>query len=334
MAPKSGGKSSPPPYSLWDSSRSRIHSVQFYSQDSFLLDQLDQIVRPAIRSGSSVILIPTAAHRDSIFARLRGCGTEFALAVAQERFLLLDAEQTLAKFMVNGQPDPARFSRVLGNRLTRLAAATTGPSRHVVAFGEMVACLVARGQRDAAVALEQLWNQLATRHNFQLLCAYPLHLFSNQEDRESLLKICGEHSHILPPERPAFNLPTEDSVDSILRSRQKARALEADIRERAFNQRDNQPKGVHGDPSAGTVAHQISGPLETIVNTIYLASQQPELSDKTRHCLGIAERELERVSRIVRQSVDAERRSRASTSPITSGDQAAEISHDEAKAVG
>lgn len=208
------------------------HTVQFYRDDAYLLEQLGLFIGPAIAAGGSIMLIATKAHRDSLFAHLRSCGTDFALAVAKNRFVLLDAEETLEKFMVNGQPDPSRFFRVLGARLSRLAQAAEGPDPQIVAFGEMVAFLWARNQREAALRLERLWNQLAEKHHFHLLCAYPMHLFSQQRDWESLLKICAEHSHVSAAERPTQGGPHQDYLHSMLLLQQKVRALESEIQHR------------------------------------------------------------------------------------------------------
>lgn len=50
-------------------------------------------------------------------------------------------------------------------------AALRGPVR---IFGEMVAVLWAEGKTRTAIRLEELWDELATRHAFSLLCAYPM----------------------------------------------------------------------------------------------------------------------------------------------------------------
>lgn len=214
------------------SSSACAHTVQFYRDDSYLLEQLAQFIGPAIAAGSSVLLISTKAHRDSLFAYLRRCGTDFALSVAKNRFVLLDAEETLEKFMVNGQPDPARFFRVVGARLSRLSSAAEGPNPQIFAFGEMVATLWIRGQREAALRLERLWNELAEKHRFHLLCAYPMDIFSEQRDWESLLKICAEHSHVAAPEGSAHVGPHPDHLHSMLLLQQKIRTLESEIQAR------------------------------------------------------------------------------------------------------
>ena len=220
------------PYSLSGSPGAHPHTVQFYRNDSFLLEQLSQFVGPAITAGNAILLIATKAHRDALYAYARKCGPDFALAVAKRRFLLLDAEETLAKFMVKGQPDPVLFHRVIGDRMAQLAAAAEKPGQQIFAFGEMVACLWAEGKRDAALRLESLWNQLAEKHVFQLLCAYPMQLFSQERDRESLEKICAYHSRVIPMESASRAVGLPDRLRSFLLLQQKSRAFESEMRER------------------------------------------------------------------------------------------------------
>jgi hypothetical protein len=52
----------------------------------------------------------------------------------------------------------------------------------VLVFGELVAKLVNNGNPEAAVTLEGLWNELAARRSFDLLCAYPIDAFSSVKD--------------------------------------------------------------------------------------------------------------------------------------------------------
>lgn len=305
--------SSPAPRSLWDSN-SHWHKVQFYNSDPFLLDQLGQFIRPTIASGGSVILIATKAHRDGLFAQLRECATDFALAVAQERFQLLDADETLEKFMVNGQPDPVRFSRVIGTRMTRLNSAAIGPDPQVFAFGEMVSRLWADGRREAAIRLEQLWNGLAEQHKFQLLCAYPMRLFSRERDRESLLKICAEHSHVLPAESETQAGAGKDRLHSLVLLQQKNRALEYEARERqklqhALQERETKLKSLTqtaASSARGTasLASDLSNPLEAAANSLYLIAQQPELGDDTKHYLSVARQELRRANQLVEHALN------------------------------
>jgi len=69
-------------------------------------------------------------------------------------------------------------------------------------FGEMVDLLAQRGQIDAALALEQLWNALASERDFSLLCGYELDVFDVATQVGALPEICGLHSHVRPTHDP------------------------------------------------------------------------------------------------------------------------------------
>jgi hypothetical protein len=75
--------------------------------------------------------------------------------------------------MSGSHPDPQLFEENVAALLAGLA--DRFPGRTVRAFGELVDLLCERGQPGAAAALEDLWNELAQRHRFSLLCGYRQH---------------------------------------------------------------------------------------------------------------------------------------------------------------
>jgi PAS domain-containing protein len=152
--------------------------------------------------------------------------------MSEGRFLSFDAAETLTKFMVDGTPDPALFAEAAGNLIARLASTESGETRRVAVFGEMVALLWVDGKFEAAIQLEQLWNELARTHSFQLHCAYPLSQFSKQEDAERILEICAEHSHVVPTEQYMTLADDQERFQAVLFLQQKAQALETEIHER------------------------------------------------------------------------------------------------------
>ena len=114
--------------------------------------------------------------------------------------MALDAEETLSKFMVDGRPDAARFSQLIGGLISDLSAGKNGAGSGLAIFGEMVAVLWARGEEAAALELEQCWNELARTQAFSLRCAYPTKEFGRPGYRDAFLKICEAHSGIIPDE--------------------------------------------------------------------------------------------------------------------------------------
>lgn len=54
---------------------------------------------------------------------------------------------------------------------------------------------------------------------------------------------------------------------------------------------------------AATVAHEVNNPLESVTNLIYICQNEPDLSDRLRQYLKMADEELHRVAHIVRQTL-------------------------------
>jgi PAS domain S-box-containing protein len=174
--------------------REHVHTVQFYGDDGVLLHELKSYIGTALSADSSAIIIATTAHIDNLAHQLNGQGIDLAKAKAESRYIALDATEVLSKLMVDGKPDPIRFTEVIGQIITRATGAARDENRRVVAFGEMVALLWAEGQCEAAIQLEKLWNELAKTYSFALHCAYPMQGFCRQELADSLVRICSEHT--------------------------------------------------------------------------------------------------------------------------------------------
>jgi signal transduction histidine kinase len=208
------------------------HVVQFYGEEGFLLDELSRFIGTALGAGDAAVVIATKEHRDGLAQRLKAWGLDTAKAVAQGRYFTLDAAETLAKITLGGQPDAVRFAEVVGGVIARATAATEGEPRRVAAFGEMVALLWAEGKPDAAIHLEQLWNDSARTHSFSLRCAYPMSSFCRSEHGDLLLKICAEHSDVIPGESYTALVSQDERLRSIAHLQQKAQALETEIAER------------------------------------------------------------------------------------------------------
>ncbi len=106
--------------------------------------------------------------------------------------------------MRNGVPDERLFRQSIGAVLD--SARKANGSRSLTVFGEMVAVLWERGEEQAALQLEALWNSAISEHAFHLHCAYPRRYFAwDEEGRAQLAQICSAHTHSyhLAHENPA-----------------------------------------------------------------------------------------------------------------------------------
>jgi PAS domain S-box-containing protein len=61
----------------------------------------------------------------------------------------------------------------------------------------MVDVLWQQGKREAAIRLEEMWNELQRHHEFSLLCAYAIDTLYKEH---SIAEICRTHTHVMPHE--------------------------------------------------------------------------------------------------------------------------------------
>lgn len=203
------------------------HIVQFYEKDSFLLDQLSRFIGTALGGGDSAVVIATREHREGLKQRLRSRGLDVAKAVSQDRYIELDAGETLSKFMAHREPDEERFMATIGPILSRAKAAAEEENPRIAVFGEMVALLWMDGQSEAAIKLEQFWNVLAKTNTFTLWCGYPLAEFSKTEHSDPFERICAAHSSVIPDENYIALATEEMRLRAIATLQQKAQALDS-----------------------------------------------------------------------------------------------------------
>jgi PAS domain S-box-containing protein len=210
------------------------HAIQFYQEDEALLEALDRFIGTPLGAGDPAIVIATEVHLQGLAQRLNARGISLTKAARDKRYIGLDAVETLSDIMVDGQPHKTRFSDFVAGLLARIKPVVECEKRTVTIFGEMVAVLWAAGNVEAALKLEQLWNDIAKTHSFSLLCAYPMSAFHREETSEPFLKICAEHSAIIPAEGYTGLVTYEERLRAVAHLQQRAQVLEAEI---AFRQR-------------------------------------------------------------------------------------------------
>jgi PAS domain S-box-containing protein len=202
------------------------HSVHFYQDDEALFGVVTDFLGAGLRSGQPAIVIATAAHVDAFTRGLRAT-IDLDEALEGGRLLFLDADATLAEFMVAGMPDEARFNATVGALIQERLRDSAGAGLR--AFGEMVEVLWRAGHRQAAIRLEEYWHRLAARHPFALLCAYSMGNFFNAAIEPSLEDVCNTHTYVRPVVGTIAPGNDEARRISFALLEQRANALEAEV---------------------------------------------------------------------------------------------------------
>jgi DcmR-like sensory protein len=176
------------------------HAVQVYGDLEELAESVAAYLAAGFEAGEPAVVVATDEHWSRFEHRLAVAGWD-APTMRQHGLLAVeDADATLAAIMGGDRPSADAFVQVVGGLIDRVAGRS--PGKTVRAFGEMVDVLCQRGETEAAIALEELWNDLARRRRFSLLCGYRLDVFDRSAQAGPLPEVCRVHSHVQPAYDP------------------------------------------------------------------------------------------------------------------------------------
>jgi hypothetical protein len=167
------------------------HAVRFYESERSLALIVAEFLSEGFAGSHPGLVVATPGMRAALVLELSARSLDVVELQRSGQFLLLDARELLGVFMIDGQPDPKRFNTVMRETIARVCRGRTDCKLRI--FGQMVDVLWREGQQDAAIHLEMLWNQLAHKQAFSLLCGYAMGNFYKDSNFED---ICGQHSHV------------------------------------------------------------------------------------------------------------------------------------------
>jgi hypothetical protein len=167
-----------------------FHAVRFYESDEEISHVASEFIAEGIEAGEPALVIARPKCRAGILDCLRDRGLDPDRLQAAGDLLVLDARQTLATFMVNGQPNVALFEEQGTRMVERICRGRKDCT--IWAYGEMVDVLWEAGNPVAAIVLEILWNKLLASRKLSLLCGYAV---GNVYRDANITDICGQHTH-------------------------------------------------------------------------------------------------------------------------------------------
>jgi hypothetical protein len=177
---------------FWGKIAPADHVVQIYEDDKIFMASLFGYVNTGLLEGDSIVIIATKEHIQNLNLLLNKQGYNLDALIARDRYIALEANETLDKFMVNNLPDEKLFNQCISAVMKRAQK----NDRKVRAFGEMVAILWEQGLKDATFQLENLWNKLHQKNHFSLFCAYPKNGFTHTE-HNCVNTVCSAHSKVI-----------------------------------------------------------------------------------------------------------------------------------------
>jgi hypothetical protein len=176
----------------------QYHAVRFYENEKSLAQIVAQFLGEGLVGSEPALVVATPTQRAAIIRELVVKGFDAVELQRSGALVLLDAEDTLAAFMIDGSPDSDRFRKRMRDVITGVTR--NGEKSTLRIYGQMVDVLWKKGNSAAAIRLEVLWNQLAASQHFSLLCGYAMgHFYKGA----GLGEVCEQHTHVLPAEGAA-----------------------------------------------------------------------------------------------------------------------------------
>lgn len=169
------------------------HIVQLFDTQRTLARSVSAFLAQGFESGDALLVVARPKHWTATATRLERAGYSPGTAMSQHRLTVLDASATLASFMRRGSLDARLFEDVIGSCVGQIAARS---KRGLRIYGEMVDLLAEERNLDAAHQLEELWNGLAQRHSFRLLCGYASAHFIDPRTAAALTAVCAAHTRV------------------------------------------------------------------------------------------------------------------------------------------
>jgi hypothetical protein len=168
------------------------HLSHFYDDESDLTTTVATFLEPAFSERLAILAIGTAPHLAAIEERFRSHGHDLESARAAGQYVAIDAEQSLPDLLVDGVPSKERFDQLVGERIAALSKTHGG----VRAFGELVNLLWRDGRRQAALRLEELWNDALGYHPCSVVCGYSMSSFGDLFEKPGLPAVINAHTRV------------------------------------------------------------------------------------------------------------------------------------------
>jgi len=173
------------------------HEVAFYCDEQSLLDGFTLFAGKTLRAAKAAIVLATERHQEALLARLQASGLDMSTAIEQGRYVALQPAETLSSFMVDDLPDPVRFHKAAVDLIVKTAESVDGDTSRVTACGECAPLLWQSGNAEAAVRIEQLWDEIGKSYEVQIFCGYLLASFQGGIGSFVFERICKVHSAVL-----------------------------------------------------------------------------------------------------------------------------------------
>ena len=166
------------------------HRLHLFDTPESLASTVTSFFVEGYKAGGNLLIVAKPQHRTAILSALQSAGCFPEDSRGRQRLVALDASEILERITRRGVVDGRLFDSVVAPLVEQLAA--TGK---LWIYGEVVELFAEQEDFAGAIRLEEMWNGLAARIPFTLLCGYSSAHFAPSSAKDALRDICGTHTH-------------------------------------------------------------------------------------------------------------------------------------------
>ncbi len=174
------------------------HELQIYPNDDSLLEGFAKFIAGGLSAGNAVVVLATETHRRGLFQKLQTQGFDLDAIIRSGSYISIDVFETLSSFIPYDQPDPARLENMVSRLIETASKTPTGSTRSVTACGECAPLLWTQGKLDAALRVEELWDEVSHKYGLNSLCGYLSGTLEGKKGHQIFQKISSVHSTVIP----------------------------------------------------------------------------------------------------------------------------------------
>lgn len=286
------------------------HVLQIYENPHTLLATVTEFLSLGLAAGEPLVVIARPERYEALARAFAAQSIDADRLKRSGQLLMLDAGATLAQLMVGDGPNRELFQQTVESRLMQGLA--TVPRARARVYSEWVDMLWVAGTVKGALALEEMWNELALKHMFSLLCAHGVTDFHRDHDGRAFRDLCCAHTHVLTP-LPWGNAAMESQDLAILQQHTLTleneiaarRELEVTLRETLKQRRQVEDSLRQSnrdlDQFAAFASHDLKAPLRAISTLLEWigADATHSISEESKGHLALARGRVEKMEGLI-----------------------------------
>ena len=184
------------------------HLAQLYRDAEFYGEAISHFAAEGLVRDESVVIVATGPNWSHIRGRLLSKGFNPAELSRRGQLVFLDAEATLARFLVGEMPDAEQFKALA--KATIEQARADGKFPRVRWWGEMVNLLYIADNHSGSTRLDELFDEVRCEQSISIFHSFLMDKYDAGIYDRAFGDVCRTHAHVIPADDYAMHRKVVD----------------------------------------------------------------------------------------------------------------------------